>query len=477
MEGRTDALFGPSERLRMFAVTSGTTRRAKHIPITDRFVRLFREGWWVWGGYVRTDRPSAYRDMVLQVTGAACEHRTSAGLPCGSVSGLITDMLPQFVKRMYVRPPETAHVKDGATKYYVTMRFAASASVSLISTANPSTILAIARVGETHHEELIRDVRDGTVTFFEEPDAEVAEALRRRVSPDPEGARRLEAVRRRTGKLLPRDIWPHLSMLACWKGGTLVNYLTRFEEYFGNAAVHEIGLVASEGRMSVPLSLLSDAAALDVTSNFYEFIPAEDADAEAPDALLAHELEEGRQYSIVLTNAGGLYRYKINDLVRVAGFYRRAPLIEFMNKGSGFSSITGEKLSEHQAVLAMRQACGGTRNVVDTFTLSAAWDHPPFYHVVLEEGVLADGEGTQLLDRLDTALCALNVEYESKRHTGRLGPLRLVKLPAGAWDRRRDRKIRQNQGRIEQYKHVYVVQDFEFVDGLMEAVGAVPQTI
>ena len=58
----------------------------------------------------------------------------------------------------------------------------------------------------------------------------------------------------------------------------------------------------------------------------------------------------------MLTTAGGLYRYNISDLVRCVGYHGRAPLIEFLNKGAHYSSLTGEKLSEHQVIAAVEAA-------------------------------------------------------------------------------------------------------------------------
>ena len=59
---------------------------------------------------------------------------------------------------------------------------------------------------------------------------------------------------------------------------------------------------------------------------------------------------------MVLTTPGGLYRYDINDVVRVASFFNRTPLIEFVRKGRDVTNITGEKLHVNQVIDAMAQA-------------------------------------------------------------------------------------------------------------------------
>ena len=64
----------------------------------------------------------------------------------------------------------------------------------------------------------------------------------------------------------------------------------------------------------------------------------------------------GRDYYIVLTTSGGLYRYDIHDVVRCVGFQGQAPLVEFLNKGKNFSNLTGEKISEYQAIRAVEKS-------------------------------------------------------------------------------------------------------------------------
>ncbi len=73
-------------------------------------------------------------------------------------------------------------------------------------------------------------------------------------------------------------------------------------------------------------------------------------------ALRAHELEVGCEYFVLLTTSAGLYRYQLGDLVRVVGRVNAAPLIEFLNKGEHTCSLAGEKLTEHQVILAMDAA-------------------------------------------------------------------------------------------------------------------------
>ena len=133
-------------------------------------------------------------------------------------------------------------------------------------------------------------------------------------------------------------------------------YLRGYPEVFGDRPVRDVGLIASEGRMTIPIEDGTPAGVLDIRHHYFEFIPEDQADRDEPETVEATDLIEGRNYFILLTTAGGLYRYQIHDLVRCVGFHGQAPLIEFLNKGAHFSSLTGEKLSEFQVVAAVDEA-------------------------------------------------------------------------------------------------------------------------
>ena len=57
----------------------------------------------------------------------------------------------------------------------------------------------------------------------------------------------------RSGRLYPRDYWPDLCFLANWTGGTMGAYLRSYPDYFGERPVRDVGLIASEGRMTIPI--------------------------------------------------------------------------------------------------------------------------------------------------------------------------------------------------------------------------------
>ena len=448
--GEVSAMFGRGQRVLMFAMSSGTTTEPKYVPVTETFLKTYRRGWNVFGGRAISDHPGSFLRRIVQVTSPMDETRAPSGVPCGAITGLMAATQKRLVRRYYVAPLCVAYISDPAARYYTIMRLALSEDVAFMITANPATQLKLVRTADSAAERIIRDIRDGTLDEALPP--EIRAQLTPRLKPDPQTARRLEAIRERSGRLLPKDYW-NLGFLANWTGGTMGLYLQQFPEYFGDTPVRDIGLLASEGRMSIPIADGTSAGVLDVGGNFYEFIPIEEADRSNPTVLRAHQVQVGREYEILLTTDAGFYRYRIGDVVRVTEFFGPTPMIEFLHKGANTCSLTGEKLTEQQVVLAFEQACRTLGFQAANFVLAPHWGDPPYYVLHIEDPCPAE-----LTRQMDETLRRANIEYDSKRRTQRLGSVQGNQLPEGHLTRKHAELSTRHRESNEQYKPQYLYQ-------------------
>jgi hypothetical protein len=462
LEGDVQALFAPRTHVLMFAMTSGTTGEPKRLPITAELFREYCAGWRLWGAGVYGDHRQLMGTKTLQLTSDWQQHRAPCGTPCGQISGLAATTRPRVTQRMFLPPPVAARIHDTAAKHYAALRFAlATPKLGMIITANPSTLVEFARRANDASESLIRDIHDGTLSC--PVPREVRRALARRIGwRDPARARELDQLVERHGALLPKHVWPSLSVLAVWTGGSVGVFLPQLAELYGDTAIRDHGLSASEGRMSIPLTDGTPAGLLDFYHHYFEFIPVEEYDSVQPTVLEAHELEVGRDYFILMTTSGGLYRYDIHDVVRCVGYHGQAPLIEFLNKGKNFSSLTGEKLSEHQAIRAVEKSFRDLRLPIETFTLAPVFDDRPRY-VLLVERRAHRGRARELAAHVQSNLEQLNEEYAAKSSSGRLLPVETRDVPTGTWNELRHGKT-SGRGNFEQYKHPCLVNDLEFVE-------------
>ena len=459
--GETQALFPAGTRIHMFAMTSGTTGTPKRIPVTDAVLRDYRRGWHVWGKYAFDDHADALGAKILQIASRMDEEVTPCGAPAGAMSGFTCQVQKPAVRRMYVMPPEAACARDTPTKYYLACRLGLMNRRVVPITANPSTLLGLARAMDDHKDALLRDLSDGTLSPDLALDGEQRRGIEARLRPMPERARELEAGVRAAGRLYPRDAW-ELPLIGTWKGGTLNLYLRELPRYWGDAPVRDIGLIASEGRFSVPLQTEGSAGVLEATATFYEFVPENEIDRADTAALLAHEVEVDGRYFLILTTAGGLVRYHIGDLVRVTGRMGPVPVIEFLNKGEHVANLTGEKITEFQVTTAANQAVARLGLDVGNYCLCPTWADVPYYSLLVEECDVPAGRAQQLASAVDSALQQLNMEYRAKRFSGRLAPVCVKTIPAGAWCAFDLQAIQERSGRVEQYKHKFLTSEVDF---------------
>jgi len=137
-------------------------------------------------------------------------------------------------------------------------------------------------------------------------------------------------------------LWPELTMISCWADAASKQPAQELGNNFPRTIIAPKGIIATEGILSFPL-LGYNGSALAVCSHFYEFVPRDDPGK----VLSACQLEKNQQYSVLLTTGGGLYRYKLYDVIKVKGMLNECPLLEFIAKEDHIVDIYGEKLNEN----------------------------------------------------------------------------------------------------------------------------------
>jgi len=214
-------------------------------------------------------------------------------------------------------------------------------------------------------------------------------------------------------------IWPNLKVISCWTHGTSENYIDEIRRYFPGVEIEGKGLVATEAFVSLPFLAGKDPL-LAVNSHFFEF-----RDMENGKIFLAHDLREGGVYSVVVTTGGGLYRYELDDIVRVTGFAGGTPAIRFISKNS-VSDLFGEKLNAEHVARSTATAfaeCG----IEPGFALVSPFrstDGKPCYSISFRHDKKAD-ENARLLSQKLEHLLLENFHYAYCRRLGQLGPLRV----------------------------------------------------
>ncbi|MCI0651655.1 MAG: GH3 auxin-responsive promoter family protein [Planctomycetes bacterium] len=325
------------EPVLLFEKTSGSSAPAKYIPYTAALLREFRRAVRAWMADLFAHAPGAAAGQAywtITPAGRAPE-RSSGGIPIGLASDRgYFDPLESFLLRRILAVPERAAAAASVDECLqaTAEHLARCRSLALISVWNPSFLTLLC-------ERLAED---------------------------------------------PVRLWPRLRVISCWADAHARGALPALRALFPHAEIQGKGLLATEGVVSIPLAGAGAAGcALAVTSHFFEFLEPDGNDSGGgARPRLAHELETGKEYSVLLTTGGGLWRYRLGDRVRVTGFIRRTPLLEFLGRDDGVSDLCGEKLHAAFAGRVLAELCPApfamlapSRNGRDRYTLYVEGAH------------------------------------------------------------------------------------------------------
>ncbi|WP_256561702.1 GH3 family domain-containing protein [Pyxidicoccus xibeiensis] len=363
----------------------------------------------------------------------AKQGRTSGGLPVGSMedSAYFSRALRPLLARVFAVPGIVGALPDVESCRYVTLwHLVAREDLTLISVWNPSFLTLLMDALVRHGERLAEDLERGTCRPPGDDGAAVRAVLARlRFPAQPARAAVLRSSLHHG--LQARELWPRLSLLSMWTDAQAAHAVPAACRRFTGVEVQGKGLLATEGVVTLPL-FDTPAPVLALRSHFFEF-----QDPERPDARprLAHELERGRTYTVLLSTSGGLLRYRLGDLVRVEGFLRATPCLRFLGRADAVCDLVGEKLSATRVGTVLDATLpalfGGARP--GFAMLAPEWPtapEPPAYRLFLETPA-PDTKLTEAAAAVERALCEGH-HYRYARELGQLGPVLAVRVAEGA---------------------------------------------
>lgn len=408
----------------MYATTSGTTSEPKWIPMTHKYLKdVYGKMSHIWTWNFVKHRSRIFGGRIFTTVGKECEGYAPDGTLFGSVSGVLVRDIPQIIKKHYTAPASVMAIPDYGTRNYVLMRLALQyRDVTLWATANPSTILELLRTLNENTEQMINDIEKGTISEDVDIPYEIRSELDAYVAPHPERAAELRQILAEKGHLYPKDFWPWLQYLSTWKCGNTKIYMDKYMDQFDwdKTFYQELGYIATECRFGFSLDDTNESV-LFPQFHYYEFVEESELDSPHKHFLQIDELELGKRYCAYVTTYSGLFRYNMNDLVEVGGFYKNTPTVHMISKVNGIVSMTGEKLYEPQFMDAVHQAEAET-GIKTKFFVGFAEVEESKYHFYFEfQDEKIDQEQAEAFTKVvDEKLQHINLEYESKRQSFRL---------------------------------------------------------
>lgn len=427
-------------RVVAFFKTSGSLSKPKLIPVTTLLmtqkVKTFAAYWeGIYQDYPRTRNGK----MVCNFADSSEPDTTKSALPIYSESAFWAGRgrgLHSLDR--WPLPREVREVKDPDVRSYACARLLLQEDMSCIMCLNPSTLLFFCRIIQAHLSSLLIGLETGSWGAIDGIGHDVLNAadntaLSGHLRVDLSAAQRLKVYEGNGEAIKLKELWPSLDLLICWQSQVVQPYFKQLSPYIEGVAIRDYITQSSECMMAIPFQDQTSGGELAHSAHFFEFIPEENASCEQPETRLAWQLELGKRYEVVVSTGGGLYRYRMGDCVQVNGFNGEIPIIEFLYRLGKTSSMTGEKLTEHQVLQAAKVSTENCDYGPEEFLCFPCTGELPHYSLILDFGLSEnnDEEIQRWSAEFNLRLKEFNSEYADKCQTGRLGELTLFKASAG----------------------------------------------
>jgi len=221
----------------------------------------------------------------------------------------------------------------------------------------------------------------------------------------------------KTGKSNLLEIWPNLELFI--HGGiSFLPYREQFQKVIPSSSMNYLETYnASEGFFAIQDEPSRDDMLLMLDYGvYYEFIPMESLGQDQPKTLSIGEVETGKNYALVISTNGGLWRYIIGDTIIFTSLYPHK--IKVSGRTKHYINAFGEELIIDNAENALGTACRKTCAVISEYTAGPVFmsDTSKGAHEWLIEFEQEPENLEYFSTLLDNALQSLNSDYEAKRY-------------------------------------------------------------
>lgn len=214
------------------------------------------------------------------------------------------------------------------------------------------------------------------------------------------------------------EVWPNLEVF--FHGAVAFGpYRKLFSELIPSSSMRYMETYnASEGFFGLQDQKDSDELLLLLDYGiFYEFIPMDEIEKENPTAISLQDVQIGKNYALVISTNGGLWRYKIGDTIKFtsASPYR----FHITGRTKHFINAFGEEVIVENAEKAIEFACNETGATITNFTAAPVYfeaTDTKGAHEWIIEFQTAPANLQEFGDLLDQQLRKINSDYDAKRH-------------------------------------------------------------
>ena len=467
-----------------YAETSGSVGVQKKIPVTDRSMAVYEKY-----SFARTKAIASkhyhakyHRPVPFEKGLNTLETETTVmddGTPRGSVTGSVSRRFRKLFPLFLTSPDPVLFPIGGMNMYYMKARFAMEEPNLVFElSAFMTQVVDIINYMKANWRMIVDDIEHGTLN------PEVCEersrpAILPYIKPRPKRAAELRKIFEEgfDTPIVPR-IWPKMAWVCAIGTGGFASYTEKYRKLAGeDVDIDFFVFAASEGMFAAAIEM-NDPRFMPLTDScYFEFLPA-DAPEDCNDTLTLEQLEEGKEYEIIITNQCGFYRYRIKDVIRVLGFHNKSPMITFAYRKSQLVNVAAEKTTEEHLNEAMKRFGKAVGTDINDYALYVDMESDLARYVLLLEPdtpipVDKDGKYGKLMEKI---LCEVNPEYKAVVDCGDLDvPLVLIQQQQThmLW---REMKLRKGSSanQVKPVRVLDVPMKQKFFFGLLEDGQEVP---
>jgi len=365
-------ILWPTE-IKWFAKSSGTTAdKSKIIPVSKESLEYchFRGGRDVIVLYASNyPGESLFTGKALAIGGSQQINKYENELYYGDLSAVLIENLPLWVRLLRTPDKKIALMEEWEEKIELMAQNTINENVTNISGVPSWTLVLIKRILEI------------------------------------------------TGKKSLKEVWPNLELFV-HGGVSFIPYREQFKNLVGAGKMNYLETYnASEGFFAIQDTPETDSMLLMLDYGiYYEFIPTECLDQEFPKTHHIDEVELEKNYALVISTNGGLWRYLIGDTIKFTSKYPFR--IKITGRTKHFINAFGEELIIENAESALKNACERTGAEIREYTAAPIYmdDKRNGGHQWLFEFSKMPSNLEQFAEILDTSLKAVNSDYEAKRY-------------------------------------------------------------
>ncbi len=415
-----------------YALSSGSIGVPKHIPVSEAELTKYSKYatsmlFGIMDEYYRNTTGRSFKRGF----GLSCIElrfrETKNGVPMGAISGNLLKPVQDKIQYLAEPPWDVINPKEEMDLKYLRARYALERkNIVFLDGAFMTALVDQIDYIRANWEMLVKDIYHGRIDESVNIPGQWRGKFEAGFRPNPGRAKELaREFKKGFDQIIPR-IWPDIQFVGSIGTGGFFTYTKKMRRYTGrNIPYSHMTYAASEGLFASARHAEDTSYVLIPDGGFYEFIPAKAEDDSV--ILTMDQLEEGEDYEIIVTNLSGFYRYRIQDVIRVTGYYNECPMVQFIYRKSQMISIAGEKTNEKAVSWAIEQFMRDTGLIINDYSVYADTETEPGRYVFFMEPseVVPADKREACRNSIEERMMQANPSYGDKIRRGILAPLEL----------------------------------------------------